>query len=112
MIFKLEDKSLSTTVLISGETYVEVKFFVLTKLNELEHELKKYQDGNSSLSLEEVTKLRLSDTVEMQLINNEHDTFSDPVEVLLTEIKNGPTNEYEIIAALELVPLTEDIVYI
>lgn len=111
MICKLHDNSLNTTVLISGGSYVEVKFFVLSKLNELENELKKYQEGKSLLPLEEVTKLRLSETIAIQLIN-EHNHFSDPIEVLLSEIENGLTKEYEIIPALELVPLTEDIVYL
>lgn len=111
MICKLYDKTFATTILISGGSYVEVKFFVMSKLNELENELQKYQAGNSLFPLEEVTKLRLSDTVEMQLIN-EHDAFSDPVDLLLTEIKNGSKKEYEIMEALELVPITEDIVYL
>lgn len=111
MICKLHDKSLNTTVLISGGSYVEVKFFVLSKLNELENELKKYQEGKSLLPLEEVTKLRLSETIEMQLFGD-HDLYIDPVEVLLSEIENSSKKEYEIIPTLELVPLTEDIVYL
>lgn len=111
MICKLHDRSLKTNVLISGGSYVEIKFFVLSKINELENELKKYQEGKSLLPLEEVTKLRLSDTVEMQLIQA-HDQLIDPIKVLLTEIENGSKKEYEIIPELELVPITEDIVYV